>query len=149
MTLRGWPGFWASGASAKKDLFRISVHICICAVVVFYPRATRAHGRGVISSTNTSGRRLPDYLQICILVYMYTHHVNVIHIHINYHKSVHVSSIRTQLQNGKKKINNQNQPTLTFIFGGKVINCIGSLLELLNEMILWYWYFYTVNSKLY
>lgn len=80
VTLRGWPGFWASGASAKKDLFRISVHICICAVVVFYPRATRAHGRGVISSTNTSGRRLPDYLQICILVYMYTHHVNVIHI---------------------------------------------------------------------
>ena len=27
--------------------------------------------------------------------------------------------------------------------------CIGSVLELLIEMILWYWYFYTVNSKLY
>ena len=36
VTLRGWPGFWASGASAKKDLFRISVHICICAVVVVF-----------------------------------------------------------------------------------------------------------------
>ena len=55
-------------------------YLYLCCCCCFYPRATRAHGRGVISSTNTSGRRLPDYLQICILVYMYTHHVNVIHI---------------------------------------------------------------------
>ena len=72
VTLRGWPGFWASGASARKQ--SVSLCICICVCVGFEPFT--CVGESSSATQTLLGGRLADFFCIYMLTYVYTTYVN-------------------------------------------------------------------------